>query len=73
MFTMSAREIKRALRRNAREGVWPSSLAQIAARRGNSRTVMTMALKQPRRYRDARLFIEQALRGDVVAPASKAS
>lgn len=62
---MTAREIKDALRRNRREGRWPSSLNQIALAKGVGRSLMTMAVKNGRRYPGARRYIEAALTGDV--------
>lgn len=65
---MTAREIKDALRRNRRAGRWPSSLNQILIAYGTrSRSLMTMAVKNGRRYPKARRFIEAAIQGDVVA------
>jgi len=65
MFTMSTRQIKSALKRRRERRMRPWSLSQLAKLRGCSRSVMTMALQQPARYRDARLFIEEHLRESV--------
>lgn len=61
---LEAREIKRRLRANrqARPRRWPASLADLATRYGCHRSLMTKALADPRRYPDARRFIEQAVK-----------
>lgn len=61
MLTMTAREIKEVLRRNRRDGVWPASLNQIAAKRGVHRSLITKAVKDRRRYPGVRAFIEALL------------
>ena len=62
MFTMTARQIKSALKRNRRAGRRPRSLYEIAKMKGVSRSIMTPAVKNPSRYPQARLFIESLLR-----------
>lgn len=62
MFTMTTRQIKSALKRNRRAGRRPRSLYEIAKMKGVSRSIMTVAVKNPRRYPQARLFIESLLR-----------
>lgn len=62
MFTMTTRQIKSALKRNRRAGRRPRSLYEIAKMKGVSRSIMTVAVKNPHRYPQARLFIESLLR-----------
>lgn len=59
---MSPRQIKRTLQARKELRLRPWSLYQLAKLRGCSRSVMTGALKEPTRYRDARIFIESHLR-----------
>lgn len=59
---MTETQIKKVLRRNRRAGRRPWSLYQIAKMKGVSRSLMTMAVKNPRRYPDARRYIESVLR-----------
>ena len=61
MFTMTQKEIKDALKRNRRLGRRPWSLNQIARMKGVSRSLMTMAVKRPRRYPGTRRYIESVL------------
>ena len=53
---LTKREIKRRLAQRRRAGLRPWSLYQLAQLRGCSRSVMTLALSQPDRYRAARQF-----------------
>lgn len=61
MFTMTASQIKHALKRNRRAGRRPWSLYQIAKMKGVSRSMLTTAVKNPARYPQARAYIESLL------------
>jgi lambda repressor-like predicted transcriptional regulator len=60
---MTAAAIRAALRANKRAGRRPWSLNQIAKLKGVSRSMMTTALRNPRRYPDSRQFIESLFQG----------
>jgi hypothetical protein len=61
---LETREIRGLLRANrqARPRRWPGSLSDLAARYGCHRSLMTKALADPRRYPDARRFIERSVK-----------
>lgn len=59
---MTMTEIRRALRRNRELGLRPWSLNQIALMKGCHRSLMSHAVKKPRRYPEARAFIESLLK-----------
>lgn len=61
MLTMTAREIKDALKRNRREGRRPRSLYEIAQMRGVHRSLITRAVQDRRRYPGVRAYIESLL------------
>lgn len=61
MFTMTERQIKRLIKRNRRAGIWPGSLYQIAKRKQISRSMVTTAVKTPKRYPRLRREIELML------------
>lgn len=60
--TMTEAQIRRALKRNGRLGRRPWSLYQIAQMKACHRSIMTRAVKTPRRYPEARAFIESLLK-----------
>lgn len=64
MLTMTAREIKSALKRNRRAGRRPRSLYEIAEMRGVHRSLITRAVQDRRRYPGVRAYIESLLAVD---------
>ena len=67
MLTMSASQIKAALRRNKRQGRRPGSLYEAAKMRGCHRSVMTRALTDPSRYAGAREWLESVVAREKVS------
>jgi hypothetical protein len=61
MLTLTARQIKQLIRTNRERGIRPSALKHIADDLGVHRSMVTRAVKTPRRYPKLRAHIERVL------------